>query len=151
MDLAGMLEHEIRNRVLKILEAEKQDWDRVKTLPDWKEFRDPRLKALAAALGKFPDRGPLETRVTSEFRGDGYRRDNLVYQSRPGLWVTANLYLPAEQRKQMPGIVITQPPCAQDAVRASRYGYHLGASRVRGPSDGSARLWGTHRDVPLGP
>ena len=106
MDLAGMLEHEIRSRVLKILEAEKQDWDRVKTLSDWENFRGPRVKALAAALGKFPDRGPLETRVISEFRGDGYRRDNLVYQSRPGLWVTANLYLPLEQRKQMPGIVI---------------------------------------------
>ena len=106
MDLAGMLEHEIRSRVLKILEAEKQDWDRVKTLADWEKFRDPRLKALVASVGKFPDRGPLATRVTSEFRGDGYRRHNLVYQSRPGLWVTANLYLPAEQRKQMPGIVI---------------------------------------------
>jgi cephalosporin-C deacetylase-like acetyl esterase len=106
MDLAGMVEHDIRSRVLKVLEAEKQDWDRVKTLADWKDFREPRLKALAASLGKFPDRGPLETRVTSEFRGDGYRRENLAYQSRPGLWVTANLYLPAEERKQMPGIVI---------------------------------------------
>src|SRR5208337_3403788 len=84
IDLAGMLDHNIRSRVLKILEAEKRDWDQVKTLADWEHFRDPRIKALAASLGKFPDRGPLETRVTSEFRDDGYRRENLVYQSRPG-------------------------------------------------------------------
>jgi cephalosporin-C deacetylase-like acetyl esterase len=106
LDLAGMLEQNIRNRVFKILEAEKQEWDRVKTLADWEHFREPRLKALATSLGTFPDRGPLETRVTSEFQGVGYRRQNLVYQSRPGLWVTANLYLPAERMKQMPGIII---------------------------------------------
>lgn len=106
MDLATMLDRNIRSRVLKILEAEKRDWDRVKTLADWEHFRDPRLKALAASLGRFPARGPLQMRVTSEFRGEGYRRQNLVYESQPGLWVTANLYLPSEPRGQMPGVVI---------------------------------------------
>ena len=41
-----------------------------------------------------------------EFRGDGYRRQDLVYQTRPGFWVTANLYLPGESGAPMPGIVI---------------------------------------------
>ena len=106
LDLGEMVEQNIRSRTLKVLEAEKREWEHVKTLADWERFRDPRIKALAASLGKFPDRGPLGARVTSEFHGDGYRRENLVYQSRPGLWVTANLYLPADPRRQMPGIII---------------------------------------------
>lgn len=38
--------------------------------------------------------------------GDGYRIENLVFESRPGLLVTANLYAPKEPTKRMPGIVI---------------------------------------------
>jgi dienelactone hydrolase len=106
MDLAAMLGRNIRGRVLKVLQAEKHDWDQVQTVDDWERFRDPRLKALAATLGKFPPRCPLETRMTKEFRGEGYCRQDLVYQSQPGFWVTANLYLPAESQGQMPGIII---------------------------------------------
>ena len=106
MDLVDMIELNIRNRTLSILKAEKRDWEQINTLADWERFRDARIKALTGSMGSFPDRGPLGTRVTSEFRGQGYRRQNLVYQSQPGLWVTANLYLPAEPRGQMPGMVI---------------------------------------------
>lgn len=106
VELAGMLRRNILGRVRKILETEKRDWEQVKTLAGWEHFRDPRLKALAASLGKFPPRSPLHTRVTAEFLGDDYRRQNLVYQSQPGLWVTANLYLPAEPHRQIPGIII---------------------------------------------
>jgi cephalosporin-C deacetylase-like acetyl esterase len=106
MDLNAMVEHQIRNRVLSILTAERRNWNDVKTLADWEHFRDLRIKALAAALGKFPERTPLKTRVTSEYQGNGYRRENLVYQSRPGLWVTTNLYLPLREQKKMPGIIL---------------------------------------------
>ncbi len=101
-----MLPRYIHNRVLKSLRVERRDWDQVQTRSDWEHFRDARLKALAASLGEFPPRGPLQTRVSKDFRGDGYRRQDLVYQSQPGVWVTANLYLPAESRGPMPGIII---------------------------------------------
>src|SRR5262249_43195246 len=39
--------------------------------------------------------------------GDGYRVDNLVFQSRSGLVVTANLYRPARSPAAMPGIIIS--------------------------------------------
>ena len=95
MNVSAMLDRHIRGRVRKILEAEKRERDQIQTRADWERFRDPRLKALAASLGGFPSRTPLQTRVTKEYAGPGYRRQDLVYQSRPGLWVTANLYLPA--------------------------------------------------------
>ena len=48
----------------------------------------------------------LNTRIIKEFRGWGYRRQDLIYQSRPGLWVTANLYSPLGSPARIPGIVI---------------------------------------------
>ena len=106
LDLANMLDRHVRSRVRKILEAERRDWDRVNSRADWERFRDPKIKALAASFGEFPQRGPLQTRVTREYRGNGYRRQDLVYLSRPGVWVPANLYLPEKPSGQMPGIVI---------------------------------------------
>src|SRR5262249_15731386 len=94
MNLSGMVDRHVRSRVRSIVEAEKRQRGRIQTRADWERFRDPRLKALAASLGGFPPRTPLHTQVTKEYAGSGYRRQDLVYESRPGLWVTANLYLP---------------------------------------------------------
>jgi dienelactone hydrolase len=106
MHLPDMFDNYLHNRILKMLEKERDEWNQVHSRSDWERFRDPRLQALRTALGKFPDKCPLETRVASEFSGDGYRRQNIVFQSQPGVWVTGNLYLPSEAHGEMPGIVI---------------------------------------------
>ncbi|MGH9326397.1 MAG: hypothetical protein ACRD2B_06895, partial [Terriglobia bacterium] len=106
MNLSGMLDSYFRMNILRDLEAEKNNWEQVKTVNDWQHFRKHRLELLRADLGKFPSRCPLETRVTSEYRGEGYRRENLAYQSQPGIWVTANLYLPEQPHDSMPGMII---------------------------------------------
>lgn len=106
MDLSGMFDSYLHDRILKMLEKERDEWNQIHSRFDWEHFRDSRLQALRTGLGKFPPKCPLGTQVTSEFHGEGYRRQNLVFQSQPGVWVTANLYLPAELRGEMPGIVI---------------------------------------------
>jgi len=106
MDLATMLDRQVRDRVRKILEQEKNSWAQVRTVADWERFREPRLRALANSLGEFPPRSALETRIVKEFQGKDYRRQDLVYQSRAGLWVTANLYLPLGSPARVPGIII---------------------------------------------
>ncbi|MBX3746603.1 MAG: prolyl oligopeptidase family serine peptidase [Verrucomicrobiae bacterium] len=45
-------------------------------------------------LSPRPDLTPLQPVVTGVLEGDGYRVENLHFQSRPGLYVTANLYRP---------------------------------------------------------
>jgi dienelactone hydrolase len=75
---------------------------------DWERLRDERLKRLRMALGvttALPKN--LDFRVTKAIKGDGFVVENLIYESRPGLWVTANLYAPAKPGKKMPGILIT--------------------------------------------
>ncbi|MGE5195555.1 MAG: alpha/beta hydrolase family protein [Deltaproteobacteria bacterium] len=46
-------------------------------------------------LSPLPERTPLKATVTGTLAGDGYVVDMLHYQSRPGLYVTGNLYRPA--------------------------------------------------------
>ncbi len=103
----SMVQKQQRRRAEQSILAERREWESVNTREDWERFRDPRLRALRESLGPFPsERPPLNVRVASTYNGDGYRRENLVYQSRPGFYVAANLYLPAQPSPRMPGMVI---------------------------------------------
>jgi cephalosporin-C deacetylase-like acetyl esterase len=50
---------------------------------------------LTASIGGWPDKTPLRPRITGVLNRDGYRVEKLVFESRPGFRVTANLYMPA--------------------------------------------------------
>jgi hypothetical protein len=99
-----------RHRENKVREAvweERRAWREVQSLADWEKFRDERLAGLRESTGQFPQpKPPLDTRVTARHEGDGYRLENVIFQSRPNYWMTANLYLPAKPSGRMPGMVI---------------------------------------------
>jgi len=46
-------------------------------------------------IGGLPERTPLKARVVGTLEGKGYRVEKIMFESRPGFHVTANLYLPA--------------------------------------------------------
>jgi cephalosporin-C deacetylase-like acetyl esterase len=107
-ELARMLARNVRSRVRAANRRENRAWHRVKDRPGWEKFRDTRLRALRSSLGPSPSAPKqLKVRVTGRLKGDGYRLENLVFESRPGLVVTANLYLPARPGKAMPGILLS--------------------------------------------
>jgi len=63
-------------------------------LDDWLAYRERLRERLMAAAGTFPDPPALDLREHGTVRMDGYRIVKLTYQSRPGLRVTANLFVP---------------------------------------------------------
>jgi dienelactone hydrolase len=82
-------------------------WLNLEDRQDWEKFRDERLARLRTSLGRYPaPPRDLKVCIRRTLEGDGYRIDNLTYESRPGLLVTANLYRPARPGKAMPGFVI---------------------------------------------
>jgi cephalosporin-C deacetylase-like acetyl esterase len=56
-------------------------------------------------IGGAPERTPLNTRVTGEFDRPKYKVQKLVYESRPGEWISANLYLPKSGAPPYPGVL----------------------------------------------
>ena len=102
-----MLSSSAAGRIRELAMREHAEWDSVATLADWEAFRGPRVKALRSALGEFPaSRPPLAFQVTASRERDGYVLQNVVYQSRPGDFVAANLFLPSHPPVRMPGIII---------------------------------------------
>ena len=86
--------------------AERAAWDRVNNRADWEKFRDQRIAALREAVRLPEVRPPTDVRITARRSGKGYQLVNLVYQSRPGFYVPANLYLPVSPPASMPAIII---------------------------------------------
>ncbi len=58
-----------------------------------------------------PQRTPLAPVVAATLRREGYRVENVMFQSRPDFWVTGNLYVP-EGAGPFPGII---SPCGHYA------------------------------------
>jgi cephalosporin-C deacetylase-like acetyl esterase len=105
--LREMLGADIRKRRTAANERQTKAWLEVKTKDDWEKFRDDRIRALRQSVGDaVASPESLNEKVTGTFRGDGYVIENLVFESRPGLLVTANLYRPAEPRDSMPAILL---------------------------------------------
>ena len=59
------------------------------------------------SFGPWPERTPLNPRITSTIERDTYRVENIIFESRPGFLVTANLYIPTERKGPFPGVVGT--------------------------------------------
>lgn len=102
-----MVDRYLASKVEETVLAERKAWEQVRTRQDWERFRDERLRGLRESVGRFPPERPLlDARVAARHEGKGYRLENVVFQSRTGFWITANLYLPAQPPARMPAIVI---------------------------------------------
>ena len=97
----------VRSRGRLANQRDLAGWAQLKTRAQWERFRDERLRRLRTALGGFPATPvPLKTRVTGTIAGDGFTVASVVYQTRPGFWVTANLYAPSTPGTDRPAILI---------------------------------------------
>lgn len=106
-EAVGMIERDISRRSAEVNARNRADWGNIKTREQWEKFRDERIEKLRRSLGEFPaPPAKLNVRTTSTVEGDGFKIENVVYESRPGQWVTGNLYVPAKPGKAMPGILI---------------------------------------------
>ncbi len=104
--LANMLAESVRRRQ-ELNDRSTAAWQALHSRDDWETFLRPKLDALRASIGQFPPPPvALDVRVTGRHAGDGFRVENIILQSRPGLWVTANLYRPASPGPSMPGLLI---------------------------------------------
>ena len=80
---------------------------KINTKAELGKVREEKITQLKTYLGKLPEPPTQVTvQVTKTIAGDGFVIENLLYESRPGLWVTANLYRPQPLPKSLPGILI---------------------------------------------
>jgi dienelactone hydrolase len=62
-------------------------------------------KTLMDLIGAFPEKTDLNAQVAGSFDRQGYRLERIVYESRPKLHISANLYIPTTGRPPFPGVL----------------------------------------------
>ena len=81
--------------------------NRLKTKADAEEYVNDARRRIRQAFGDEPERTPLNPRVTGTVEREDYRIENVIFDSRPGFPVTANLYIPKGRSGPLPAVVGT--------------------------------------------
>jgi cephalosporin-C deacetylase-like acetyl esterase len=105
-----MLGYHTADRLREANRRETAAWNELHSQADWDAYVKPRIERMRTALNVPDDIGhrpPLAAKVTRTLSGDGWTVDNIAFESRPGLVVTANLYRPAKPLASMPGILLS--------------------------------------------
>src|SRR5207244_13227725 len=85
--------------------------DGAKTIDEWKKKRPRLYQEYMDMLGlcPIPEKTPLKATKTGEVEAHGVVVEKIHFQSKPGLYVTANLYRPKDdasaKRKRLPAVL----------------------------------------------
>ncbi len=98
----------------------------VNNLQDWVAVRDQRYSEFIEMMGLQDksitgERLPPKVTRTGVINKDGYRIEKLYYESSPGLYVPANLYIPEGIKKPMPAILYV---CGHSHTQKHHYQAH---------------------------
>jgi dienelactone hydrolase len=114
-------------------EARRAAWDAVKTEADLRRLQGATRGKLLAALGGLPEgKTPLNARLVGTIPMEGYRIEKIVFESLPGLFVTALVYLPVGPAGPKPAVLLAcghsplgkaYPAYQEIAARLARRGY----------------------------
>lgn len=133
-------DHSIRQYLAaRAAELEREFLPGVKTAADFELLR-PTLRAEyldMLGLNPLPARTPLKATITGKIEQAGYTIEKLHFQSLPGLYVTANLYLPRPANGASPAILYqvghynqhrrdgnkAAPDCLQQGAWFATHGY----------------------------
>jgi hypothetical protein len=89
----------------KQLQERKAAIARLQTKSDYLERQAEIRDKLLRMIGPFPDKTPLNARVTGVIKKSDYRVEKVIFESVPGYYVTAALFLPGKRKGKAPAVI----------------------------------------------
>ncbi|MBI4664337.1 MAG: acetylxylan esterase [Verrucomicrobia bacterium] len=97
----------LKNEFYRLVDRRTHAFEELKSAADARAWQGKRRAFFLKEIGGLPDRTPLNPRVVGTLQGKGYRVENILFESRSGFHVCANLYLPASP-PPWPAVIV---PC----------------------------------------
>src|SRR5678815_74970 len=89
------------------LAARREAIARLKTVPDVEQRKKLVREKIVQLVGGLPEyRGPLNVKTFGALDREGYRIEKIVYESLPGFYVTANVYVPTRGAGPFPAVLL---------------------------------------------
>ncbi len=104
-DIHGMLAVYLKSKAFALLEERQGDIARIRSRQDLIARQRYVRERIWSYLGGEPERTPLNPQVVGTLDRGDYRVERIIFESRPGFYVTANLYLPKSGAPPYPAIL----------------------------------------------
>ena len=114
-----LINHLIKQAV-DLYEIRDIEISKLKTRNDWIARQKKVKEKLLELVGPFPEKTPLNAKITGILKKDGYRIEKIVYEAMPGYYVTGCLYVPEGIKGKVPAI-LNVIGHNQEAFRAPLY------------------------------
>ena len=88
------------------LDRRTETYEQLKTPEQIRAYQRRLRDFFIKQLGGFPERTPLNARTVRTIQADGYRIENVIFESQPRHHITANFYLP-QGEAPFPGVVVS--------------------------------------------
>ena len=112
-------------RIVEADRAADNSWDNLPSPEAVRALQAESREKGIASFGGLPERTPLNARTTDVIQRDGYKIEKIVFESRPGYFVTGHLFIPDSSafKPPYPGIFV---PCGHSAEGKAGPGYQRG-------------------------
>lgn len=116
----SLLINHLTKQAMDFYEIRDSEIAKLKTQSDWIRRQDLVKDKLMGIVGPFPEKTPLNVRITGTIKKEGYRIDKIVYEAMPRYHVTGCLYVPDNIKGKAPAI-LNVIGHNQEAFRAPLY------------------------------
>ena len=101
-DARNSFYNHVTNEAYTLLKDREDKVSEVKTIDQWLKRQQEVKQTMWDILGPFPEKTPLNVQITGKVKKDGFTVENLIYESLPGFYVTASLFIPDNTQKPAP-------------------------------------------------
>jgi dienelactone hydrolase len=101
----SLLLNYLSTQAFEYYDLRDKEIEKLKTAEDWRRRQSEVKEKLMGFVGPFPEKGPLNPRITGIIKKNGYRIEKVVFESFPGFYVTGCLYLPEKIKKNAPAVL----------------------------------------------
>ncbi len=125
-----MVQEYFTQRVRRAERRSLQTKAALQTRADAEAYVQSIQEKIRQSFGPFPEKTPLNPRVTGVVERDTYTIEKIIFESRPKFYVTANLYLPKGRTFPVPGVVGTCGHSANGKAYESYQSFAQGLARM---------------------
>jgi len=104
-DAPNSLYHYLTGEAYQMLDERSENLEQIHTVDGWRKYQANIRQTLWNSIGPFGKKTNLNAKTTSVIRKNGYRIENVIYESLPGFYVTASLFIPDNIVKPAPAIL----------------------------------------------
>jgi hypothetical protein len=94
----------ITNEAFTLLEQREQHIKNLSTKADWTNYQNELKSKFGASLAKF-QKTPLNAKVTGKLERENFTVEKIIFESHPGFYVTAAMFIPKNLPKPAPAVI----------------------------------------------